>query len=129
MMASISDRARLEGAHLSTWAMLGSGCGLLAAIGPLPPGLKAVLLLTFVFLGPGSAVLQYWSAELPAVARRALVPVLGLSLVFLVLTGSLLLGYWHSRVLLLSMAVATAGVGVVNRRRFDLGGGAHDRSH
>jgi hypothetical protein len=129
MMPLVANGTRLRVDLLSTWAIAGAVCGLLAAIGPLPSALKAPLLLAFVFLGPGSAVLQYWAAALPAIARRALVPILGLSIVFLVLTASLLLGYWSPRVLLLGLAVATVIVGVVNRQRFDIGGGADDRSH
>lgn len=102
--------------QLASWALFGAGCGLLAELSFLPELVKALLLLTFVLVGPGSVVLD-WMGTLPLVAVRALVPVTGLSLVLLGVSGALLLGFWSSRVTLLILVVLTAAGGLVNRRR------------
>jgi uncharacterized membrane protein len=115
MNVPISIRQQLPADRLSTWAIVGAGCGLLAAVPFLPSGLKALLLLTFVFVGPGSVIVDRFK-DLPIVAVRALVPVIGLSVVILIVSLSLLLGVWSSRVLLLALAVVTGGLGLMNAR-------------
>lgn len=112
-----AGRASLE--RLSTWAVLAGVCGLVAAVGPLPTVVKTLLLVVFVFVGPGAAGMHHWQHTMPVVATRALVPVLGLAVVFLILTLSLMLGGWSPRVVLLAMSAATVVAGVVNRRVFD----------
>ena len=97
---------------LPVTAAAGGVAGLLAGIGPLPAAVKAVLLLAFIAMGPGSALLQFRSDAVPSLAQRALVPVLGLAVVVLVVTGALLLGYWSPRVVLLALAGGTAVLGV-----------------
>src|SRR3954468_19108917 len=87
--------------RLSTWAILASVCGLLAEVSALPSGVRAVLLLAFILAGPGSAIVQYWSKQLPAYAVRALVPVVGLCVVILAVSGALLMGVWSTRLTLL----------------------------
>ncbi|MCW2528695.1 MAG: hypothetical protein JWM76_3555 [Pseudonocardiales bacterium] len=115
MNVPVSIRRKLPADRLSTWAVVGAGCGLLAAVPFLPSGLKALLLLTFVFVGPGSVIVDRFK-DLPIVAVRALVPVIGLSVVILVVSLSLLLGVWSSRLLLLALAVVTLAVGLFNAR-------------
>lgn len=102
--------------QLASWALFGAACGLLAELSFLPEFARALLLLSFVLVGPGSVVLD-WMGTLPLVAVRALVPVTGLSLVLLGVSGALLLGFWSSRVTLLILVVLTAAGGLVNRRR------------
>jgi len=102
--------------RLSTWAIGGAVCGLVSAVGALPSAAKAVLLLVFVFVGPGSAALEYWAATIPGVAQRALVPVLSFSIVLLAVTVALLLGVWSPRIVLLALAAVTAAVGLANLR-------------
>jgi hypothetical protein len=112
-MTAIATRvAALRLDPLPATAAVGGACGLLAGIGPLPAALKAALLLGFVAVGPGSALLQFWSAGVPPLAQRALVPVLGLAVVVLVVTGALLLGYWAPRVVLVALAAGTVATGV-----------------
>ena len=101
----------------STWAVAGGACGLTGAVGALPSGVRAALLLAFVAAGPGSALLQYWAASIPPVAQRALVPVVGLALVVLVVSFALLLGWWSPQATLLGMSALTVAVGVLAVRR------------
>lgn len=61
--------------RLSTWAIIGAVGGLLAEITFLPSALKGLFLCAFIFLGPGSAVLE-WFPELPKYAVRALISTL-----------------------------------------------------
>lgn len=103
--------AALRRHPLPAGAATGGVAGLLAAIGALPPGARAVLLLAFVAIGPGCALLQYWNRDLPAVAQRALVPVLGLAVVVLVVSGTLLLGHWAPRLVLVGLAAGTVALG------------------
>ena len=100
--------------QLASWALAGAACGLLAEISLLPEAVRALLLLAFVLIGPGSVVLDRVGA-LPLVAVRALVPVTGLSIVLLTVSGGLLLGFWSSRLTLLVLVVLTAAGGLVNR--------------
>lgn len=105
--------------RLSAWAVAGGTCGLLAAIGALPSGARAVLLLAFIAAGPGAAVLQYWAGDVPVIAQRALVPVVGLAVVILVVSAVLLLGWWAPRPVLLALAAVTvvlAGVEIGRTR-------------
>lgn len=102
--------------ELASWALLGASCGLLAEISFLPEVVRALTLLTFVLVGPGSVVLD-WMGTLPLIAVRALVPVTGLSLVILGVSGGLLLGFWSSRLTLLVLVLLTATGGLINRRR------------
>lgn len=102
--------------QLSTWALAGAGCGLLAEISFLPEAARALLLLAFVLIGPGSVVLDRMG-PLPLVAVRALVPVTGLSIVLLAVSGGLLLGFWSARLTLLILVALTAGGALLNRRR------------
>ena len=124
MTPSVINRMHPRVSRLSTWAIGGAACGLVSAIGARPPAAKAVLLVAFVFVGPGSAALEYWAATIPAVAQRALVPVLSFSIVLLVVTVALLLGVWSPRIVLLALAAVTAAVGLVNLRRPGLEAGA-----
>ncbi len=103
--------------ELSSWAILGAGCGIAAAIPGLPPLASGLLLAFFAFVGPGSAVVDTWFAVLPTVAVRALVPVVSFSVVLLVISLSLMLGFWSPRVVLLALAAVTGAVGILQRRR------------
>ena len=120
MTILVSQLGWLRREPLPVAAVAGGVSGLLAAIPLLPPGARAVLLLAFVGAGPGSALLQFWSGRVPALAQRALAPVLGLAAVVIVVSGALLLGYWSPRVVLFTLAAATCVLGVVGlgqRRR------------
>jgi hypothetical protein len=124
MSMPLSRAARPTG--LDATALAGGVCGLLAAIGPLPSALRALLLATFVVIGPGSALVRWWRDRLADVAVRALVPVSGFAVLTVVLTVSLYLGVWSPRWTLLGLAVATvvvAAVGAQRVRRADLQGG------
>jgi len=116
MTALATRLAALRPDPLPVAAVAGGAAGLLAGIDPLPPAVKAVLLLAFVAVGPGGALLQYWTSDVPALAQRALVPVVGLAVVVLAVTGALLLGYWSPRVVLLALAGATVVLGLAGHR-------------
>lgn len=114
---NIVDIGNRVGFHkLSTWALAGAGSGLLAEVAFLPSPARGFLLLAFILLGPGSAALQRIHG-LPTVAVRALVPVTGLALVLLTVSGALLMGVWSSRLILLALAVLTAMVALLDMRR------------
>jgi signal transduction histidine kinase len=107
---------RLPLDQLSSWSLMAAAAGLLAEIPLLPPVIRAFLLLGFVLVGPGSVVLD-WFGELPKVAVRALIPIVGLSVVILVVSLPLFLGFWSSRVTLAALAVVTAALAGHNRMR------------
>lgn len=103
-------------ATLPNWAAVGVACGLLASVGAIPSPARALFLLGFVALGPGSAVLAYWEGELATSVVRALVPVTGLALVTTAVSLGLFLNLWSPRLLLLCVVVATGAAAVVARR-------------
>jgi hypothetical protein len=121
MNSVLTSRLPVRLDRLPTWAIAGAGCGLLAELTLLPATVKAVLLLAFVLVGPGSAVLHSVCPTLPLLAVRALVPVTGLAIVLLTTTGALFMGLWSPRITLLGLAVLTAGAGCAQLRR-DHGG-------
>lgn len=100
--------------QLTSWALAGAACGLVAEIPFLPELARALLLLAFVLVGPGSVVLERMG-PLPLVAVRALVPVTGLSVVLLAVSGGLLLGFWSSRLTLLVLVLLTVAGALLNR--------------
>jgi len=109
------DRLREDPLPLATVA--GGVSGLVAAIQALPPAARAFLLLAFVGVGPGAAIVQFWSDSLAPVVRRALVPVAGVSVVICVVSVSLLLGYWSPRTTLVALAAVTILAGAWQARR------------
>jgi CHASE2 domain-containing sensor protein len=111
MIAVPATRPSIRFDRLPTWALGGAGCGLLAEVSLLPSAVKAVLLLAFIVVGPGSVAVQRFGPTLPLVAVRALVPVTGLAVVLLTSTGALFMGVWSPRVTLLALAVVTAIAG------------------
>ena len=117
MTVITSVRKNLPVQQLSSWAIIAAGCGLVAAIPGLPSFASGLLLAFFVLVGPGSAVVDFWSDGLPKVAVRALVPTVSFSLVLLTVSLSLLLGFWSPRLMLLILAVVTAAVGVMRSSR------------
>lgn len=116
MNVSVVTQRYLPPGQLSSWALTGAGCGLLAELAFLPAAVRALLLLAFVLVAPGSVVVE-WMGTLALVAVRALVPLTGLSIVLLSVSGGLLLGFWSSRLMLVGLVVLTALGGVRNRRR------------
>jgi uncharacterized membrane protein len=104
--------------RLSTWAIVGGVCGLLAAIPVGPEFIRAILLLSFIFVGPGSVVLQ-WSPGLPPIIVRMLVPIIGFCVVSLLLSAGLLSHFYSPRISLLVMAAVTVAVGYFHRTRPD----------
>jgi hypothetical protein len=115
MTTSLSELWVKPGIHrCSTWAIVGGACGLLAAIPVGPSLIRALLLLAFLFLGPG-AVALYWVRDLPTMVVRALVPLVGLSIVLVVVSLSILSGYWSPRPTLLALAAVTFAAGLVLR--------------
>ena len=87
-----------------------------AALPAAGPALAALLVGTFVLLGPGLALLPHLGGVrpdggftgLPRSAAAVLVPVVGVSVVVLATTAAADAAQWHPRVLLAALAVLTA---------------------
>src|SRR3954453_6640273 len=116
-MSLVTSARKDQLLQLSTAALVGGTSGLVAAISVLPSAVRATLLLLFVGVGPGAALLQFCSGSLIPVVRRALVPVAGVSVVICVVSVSLLLGYWSPRTTLLALATVTFAAGAWDHLR------------
>ncbi|CAN5472769.1 hypothetical protein BH11ACT6_BH11ACT6_42290 [soil metagenome] len=101
-------------AGLTTTATVAGFAGLLSAIEILPSPVRVALLGAFVLLGPGSLALS-WFAHLPLNAVVALVPVVGLAVSVLVVSGLLLLGFYAPTPVLLGLAGITTAGGLLRR--------------
>ena len=121
MTTHVTKLGRLRRAPLPGVAVAGGVSGLLAALHPLPPGVRALFLLAFVGAGPGAALVQFWSDSLAPVVRRALVPVVGVSVAICVASLSLLLGYWAPQTTLVGLAAVTILAGAWRARRVEGG--------
>lgn len=109
-------RQRLPLHQLSTWTVLAAGCGLLGAIPVVPVAVSGILVGLFVLVGPGAAVVDHFTATLPKFVVTALVPLVSLSLMVLLVSGTLMLGLWAPKPVLLILAAATGVAGVLRLR-------------
>lgn len=104
-----SDRALL-----TVGATAGSLAGLLSLMPNGIPGARALLMVAFVLIAPGSATLLW--VPLPRATTAALVPVLGLTWVALASTGALFAHFWHPLVVLLVLVAASLGSAALSVR-------------
>lgn len=102
--------------RLALLALGGASAGLLGAIPGLPGALLLILIGAFVLVGPGSLILT-WFSDLPTEVLCALVPVVGIAVSILVVSGLLLMGVYAPLPILLGMAAATLMGGLIRRRR------------
>ncbi len=117
-MRSMSSVVRtLPRRGLPGWGLITAIAALPVATGLLPTAPSALLLAAFLFIGPGSLVVDPWSTRLPKPAVVALVPVVSVSVVVLVVTLMLFLGAWSPRLTLLALCAATAVAAVWRLRR------------
>lgn len=91
-------------------ALAASAVGLAAAVPVLPLNVRAMLLLGFVLIGPGSAALLW--TELPLSLRLAVTPALGLAAVLGATTIAGFAEWWSPFVLLAVLAAVSAGSAV-----------------
>lgn len=99
---------RLEVMRRPLWraGVLGVLAGLLSQVDALPSSARLVLLLAFVCLAPGAAVLVWWRGLSPA-AQGGLTPTLGLSVLVLANTVSAFNRWWNPEALVWIVVVAT----------------------
>jgi hypothetical protein len=102
--------------RLAMLAIYGGVAGCIGAVQLLPGAVLLIAIGGFVLIGPGSLVMS-WFTDFPREAVYALIPVVGLSLSILVVTGLLLCGIYAPLPILLAMAVTTLGCGLLRRRR------------
>lgn len=112
--------ARADVARGPLWRAGAAGVvvGLLSQVAALPSSLRLVLLLAFVCLAPGSAILIWWRGLSPA-AQGGLAPTLGLSVVVLTTSVSAFNRWWHPALLVwvvLAATVTSLAVAVAVRR-------------
>lgn len=101
---------------LPTAVLAASAAGAVAAIPWLPAPLRALLLLAFVLIGPGCALLA-WRPPLPASVTIVLAPTLGVSVLALVSTAAALFSWWHPTAQLLLLVVACVVAVLLRLRR------------
>lgn len=109
-------RGRVLPLNLSTTSLGASAAGAASAIPWLPAQVSALLLLTFVLVGPGCAVLA-WSSPLRASATLVFAPALGICVVVLVSTAAASFSWWHPISQLVVLVVASAGAALLRLRR------------
>ena len=102
--------------RLAVLAVGGASAGLLGAVPVLPGAVLLILIGAFVLVGPGSLLLS-WFSDLPTEVLCALVPVVGIAVSILVVSGLLLLGVYAPLPILLGMAAATLVGGLIRRHR------------
>ncbi len=90
--------------------------GFLGAVPVLPGAVLLILIGAFVLIGPGSLILS-WFGDLPTEVLCALVPVVGIAVSILIVSGLLLFGVYAPLPILLAMAVATLVGGLIRRHR------------
>jgi glycosyltransferase involved in cell wall biosynthesis len=95
-------------AILSLAAVVLGLVGSLGAVRTLPTVLLAIAVGAFMFVGPGSLALS-WYPHLPPSVLFSLVPMVGLAICLLVVSGALMLGFYSPVVVLLGLT----GVSVV----------------
>ena len=100
----------LEKATLPQWALAASVCGAISAVPILPSAVRAVALLFFVLVGPGSAMLSWF--DLPRETVLALVAPLGIAITVLAATAAAFASMGHP-VVLLTLAVAVTVLAAV----------------
>ena len=98
--------------RLSTLAVGGGVAGFVGAIGVLPSAVLLLAIGAFVLVGPGSLLLS-WFSGLPTTVAVGLVPVAGLALCILVVSGLLLCGVYAPLPILLGMAAVTVSGGLI----------------
>jgi hypothetical protein len=91
---------------LSLAAVLLGLVGSLAAIRTLPSVLLVIVVAAFMFAGPGSLAMS-WYAHLPPSVLFSLVPIVGIAICLLVVTGLLMLGFYSPVLVLLGLTGAT----------------------
>ena len=101
--------------RLTTLAVAGGVAGLAGGIGLLPSALLLIVIGLFVLVGPGSLVMT-WYPDLPGEVVCALVPVVGLAIGMLVVSGLLLAGVYAPLPILIAMAALTLSGGLLRRR-------------
>jgi hypothetical protein len=102
--------------RLALLAISGAAAGLLGAIPVLPGAVLVVLVGAFVLIGPGSLILT-WFSDLSSDVLCALVPVVGIAVSILVVSGLLLFGVYAPLPILLAMAAVTLVGGLIRRHR------------
>ena len=106
--AAVHDGTSRTPRALWITALACAGAGALATVPILPSAIRAVLMLGFIFAGPGSAVMLWLRCDAPTTFTLTIVPVSGLAVFILAVTGSVYVSVWEPTVLLLVLAALTA---------------------
>jgi hypothetical protein len=94
--------------RLTALALIASAMGFLTLIPGTPSLVRAILLFTFVAVGPGSALLV--TRSIPGISTAFLVPLLGISVVILLTSALAYASWWSPRTSLAVLAAVTAGL-------------------
>ena len=105
------DNAILAG-RLAVGAVALGLIGALGAVQALPTLLLAIMVGAFIFAGPGTLVMS-WYTRLPTAVLVCLVPAVSLSICLLVVTALILIGFYDPTVVLLELTGATVGLGLL----------------
>lgn len=89
----------------SALAIAATAVGLASFVPHLPSGLSALLLAVFVAVGPGCAILA-WFSRIP-LPRLVLVPGLGLSVTILITSAAATADWWSPHALFAMIALMT----------------------